>query len=180
MRVGGTQPLIVATVGLSEEPFSQLVDWVGTWLVSREERVRAVVQHGTTPPPPLAACAPVLPFAELQMLLQQAHVVICAGGQRIVTEARAHGHIPVVVPRPQLLTDDMDRWDELVDLAASGRILLATDYDDFDAALARSLDAPRVVLHPAAGGRANRGTGDVIALDDYRARRAANGPAHQL
>jgi UDP-N-acetylglucosamine transferase subunit ALG13 len=134
------QPLLLVTVGTDHHPFVRLLGWVGRWSAAHPSW-QVEVQHGATPAPgygrPFAFCG----HDELQGLFAAADVVVTHGGPATISQARAAGHVPVVVPRQPALGEHVDEHQVLFArrLAAAGVVLLA----ETEAALAPALDAAR-------------------------------------
>lgn len=93
-------PLVLVLVGTDHHPFDRLIGWVDQWLAARRgAAVDCIVQHGTSRPSRGGRSRPYLDHDHLDSLMSQAAVVVCHGGPSTITEARRHGHLPLVVPR---------------------------------------------------------------------------------
>ncbi len=144
-------PLLLVTVGTDHHPFARLLDWVGRWAAAHPSW-QVEVQHGATPAPRYGHPFPFCGHDELQGLLVAADVVVTHGGPATITQARAAGHVPVVVPRQHALGEHVDDHQVLFArrLAAAGVVHLA----ETEAALAPAVDAARAgpdARRPAAG-----------------------------
>ena len=148
---GNEPPLLLVTVGTDHHPFIRLLDWVGRWSAAHPSW-QVQVQHGATRAPgygrPFAFCG----HDELQRLFATADVVVTHGGPATISQARAAGHVPVVVPRRPELGEHVDEHQVLFArrLAAAGVVHLA----EAEAALAPAVDAARAgpgARRPAAG-----------------------------
>ena len=135
---GSAPPLLLVTVGTDHHPFARLLDWVGRWSAAHPSW-QVEVQHGATPAPeygrPFAFCG----HDELQRLFAAADVVVTHGGPATISQARAAGHVPVVVPRRPELGEHVDEHQVLFArrLAAAGVVHLAGT----EGALATAVDA---------------------------------------
>jgi UDP-N-acetylglucosamine transferase subunit ALG13 len=86
-----------------------MVRWVDTWLASGpQERVRCLVQFGTSERPRLAEGKDYLPYGEMETAMAQALAVVCHGGPGSVMMARWLGKKPIVVPRRHGLGEHID------------------------------------------------------------------------
>lgn len=144
-------PLLLVTVGTDHHPFARLLEWVGRWAAAHPTW-QIEVQHGATPAPAYGRPFPFCEHEELQRLLAAADVVVTHGGPATITQARAAGHVPVVVPRQHALGEHVDDHQVLFArrLAAAGVVHLV----ETEAALAPALDAARGepgARRPAAG-----------------------------
>jgi UDP-N-acetylglucosamine transferase subunit ALG13 len=145
-------PVLLVTVGTDHHPFARLLDWVGRWSAAHPSW-QVEVQHGASPAPGYGHAFAFCEHAELQRLLAAADVVVTHGGPATISQARAAGHAPVVVPRQPALGEHVDDHQVLFArrLAAAGVVHLA----ETEAALGPALDAARAgpgARRPAAGG----------------------------
>ncbi len=100
---------MLATVGTDHHPFDRLVTWVDEWAARQDpQRVRCLVQSGTSTPARHAESFATLPYDDLAALLAQADVVVCHGGPGTIMECRAVGLRPVSVPRRAELGEHVD------------------------------------------------------------------------
>jgi len=133
------RPLVAVLLGTDHHAFDRLV----ALAESASETMNAdwFVQHGYSTRPTLLPASPMLAVDELQDLLLRARAVVTHGGPGLIMEARAAGHVPVVVPRDPALHEHVDghqlRFTERI--ARDGLIRRATTREEFDAALARAL-----------------------------------------
>ena len=100
-------PLLLVTVGTDHHPFARLLDWMGRWSAAHPSW-QVEVQHGATPAPGYGHCFAYCGHDELQRLFATADVVVTHGGPATITQARAAGHVPVVVPRLPGLGEHVD------------------------------------------------------------------------
>ena len=132
--------MLLVTVGTDHHPFARLLDWVGRWSAAHPTW-QIEVQHGATPAPGYGRCFAFCGHDELQQLFASADVVVAHGGPATITQARAAGHVPVVVPRQPALGEHVDDHQVLFArrLGAAGVVHLA----ETEAALAGAVDAAR-------------------------------------
>lgn len=131
-------PTVLVMVGTDFHPFDRLLDWIDDWLAGSGSGVRCVVQHGASRAPRLADGQAYLGYADLQTAMDSADVVVCHGGPATITEARAHGHRPICVPRDPALGEHIDGHQQRFArrLAEAGLVTLA----ETPAALTAALD----------------------------------------
>ena len=146
-------PLLLVTVGTDHHPFERLLDWVGRW-AGAHPSWQVDVQHGAARAPAFGRCFDYCGHDELQLLFAAADVVVTHAGPATITQARAAGHVPVVVPRLPSLGEHVDDHQVLFArrLAAAGVVQLA----ETEAALPVAVDASRAGAHadrPAVGGQ---------------------------
>ncbi|MCW2780140.1 MAG: hypothetical protein JWR35_589 [Marmoricola sp.] len=92
-----TRPLVAVFLGTDHHRFDRLAGWVAE--LSQSTDLDWFLQSGFTPCPPGVHGSGMLGIEELQDLLRRADAVVTHGGPGLIMEARAAGHIPVVVPR---------------------------------------------------------------------------------
>lgn len=149
---------VLAMVGTDVHRFDRLVEWLERWHAGRDAlapEVRLVVQHGRSRAPRLADAAPFLAHDELQRAMTEADLVVCHGGPATITEARRHGHLPIVVPRDPTRDEHVDDHQQLFSrrLGAAGMVRLAESEADLVAALDRGVADPRTYALSADPGR---------------------------
>jgi UDP-N-acetylglucosamine transferase subunit ALG13 len=127
---------VLVLVGTDHHPFDRLVTWVDAWATAHPE-ASVVVQYGRSQEPQVAEGHPFLEREQMLAAISEADVVVCHGGPATISEARAAGHLPVVVPRNPAYGEHVDdhqmrfsSW-----LAAKGMVVLCTEPDDLAAAL---------------------------------------------
>lgn len=131
-------PLVAVLLGTDHHQFDRLL----TWVADEECRpARWFVQHGSTALPPGVKGTPMLGMDELADLLVRADAVVTHGGPGLIMEARAAGHLPVVVPRDPALHEHVDGHQQLFTtrLADAGMIDRAVRRDEFVDAVNRAL-----------------------------------------
>lgn len=137
-------PLVLVTVGTDHHRFDRLMDWTERWLAGNDHRARCVVQHGTSRPPAGAECYDMLSHEKLQLLMREAAAVVCQGGPGAITECRAAGRLPIVVPRTVTLGEHVDdhqmRFTQV--LQRNGRAVRALTEQELAAHLVAALATP--------------------------------------
>lgn len=99
-------PLLAVLLGTDHHPFPRLVNWVSA--VNHGDNVDVFVQHGHTGLPAGLAGQAMLDQRALTALLERANAVVTHGGPGLIMEARAAGHLPVVVPRDPRRREHVD------------------------------------------------------------------------
>jgi UDP-N-acetylglucosamine transferase subunit ALG13 len=153
MNGSAALPLVFVTVGTDHHPFDRLVRWVDAWLsAGPADRVRCVVQFGTSTTPSLAEARQYLPYDELEALMGEATAVVCHGGPGSVMAARWRGTKPIVVPRRHGRGEHVDDHQLVFSrrMAAEGEILLVEEESDFRRVLDGVLDGSVSLDLPAA------------------------------
>jgi UDP-N-acetylglucosamine transferase subunit ALG13 len=89
---------VFAALGTDYHPFGRAVSWLDAWQQAHPDS-EVFVQHGSSPAPTAAGGAAFLDHDSLQQRLRTSDVVVCHGGPATISEARAAGHVPVVLPR---------------------------------------------------------------------------------
>jgi UDP-N-acetylglucosamine transferase subunit ALG13 len=137
-------PLLLVTLGTDHHPFARLLEWVGRWSAANPSW-QVEVQHGATPAPGYGRCFAYCGHDELQRLFAAADAVVAHAGPATISQARAAGHVPVVVPRQRALREHVDDHQVLFArrLEAAGAVHLA----ETEAALATAVDAARAGAH---------------------------------
>ena len=140
---------LFATVGTDHHRFDRMIEWVETWAADHGVAPEQVlIQKGTSDTPTQCRSVDYFSSAELVAELDQADVVVCHGGPSTIMEARARGHVPIVMPRDPARSEHVDGHQQAfaAHLARHDAIHLADSPDTLGA----GIDA---VL--AAGGRAD-------------------------
>jgi UDP-N-acetylglucosamine transferase subunit ALG13 len=130
--------LVLAMVGTDVHRFDRLVEWLERWQAGRSDGPTVVVQYGHSRTPSLPDAVAFLGHDELQRAMAEATLVVSHGGPATITEARRHGHLPIVVPRDPAHHEHVDNHQQLFArrLAAAGMIRLC----ETEAELADALD----------------------------------------
>ncbi len=139
-------PLVLVSVGTDHHPFDRLVEWVQEWVATRPPgSVRCVLQSGSSrlhePGGGQLVAVPLLGHERLVELMREASVVVCHAGPSTITQARACGHRPLVVPRDPGLGEHVDDHQQLfaARMGAAGLVELVIDRPSLHAALDRAL-----------------------------------------
>jgi UDP-N-acetylglucosamine transferase subunit ALG13 len=163
--VGGTRgdpPLLFVTVGADRRPFPRLLRWVGAWAADHP-RWRVEVQHAATPAPRFGHAVAYLRPDRARTLLRAAAVVVTQAEPATIAQARAVGHVPVVVPREPGLGEDVDDDQVLLArrLGAAGVVWPVESEAGLEGAITAALNAAagsRTGAQGLAGGTPSRGT----------------------
>jgi UDP-N-acetylglucosamine transferase subunit ALG13 len=135
---------VLVTVGTDVHRFDRLMDWLESWYAARPDHPTMVIQHGRSRPPAIPGGAPFLEHDRLTEAMARARVVVTHGGPASITEARRHGHVPLVVARDPAYKEHVDDHQMLfaARMAAAGVIRLCTSADELGAALDRGIADP--------------------------------------
>jgi UDP-N-acetylglucosamine transferase subunit ALG13 len=104
---------VLAMVGTDVHSFDRLVGWLERWYASRSDAPTLLVQYGHSRTPELPDAVPFLGHEELQRAMAEATLVVSHGGPATITEARRHGHLPIVVPRDPVHREHVDNHQQL-------------------------------------------------------------------
>lgn len=100
-------PAAFVSVGTDFHPFDRLVSWVDQ-LAADQPATGWLMQHGYTRAPKVAAGQQFLVADDIKQAFAAAPFVVTHGGPATVTEARKHGHLPIVVPRDPAYGEHVD------------------------------------------------------------------------
>ena len=150
LRQRGASPerrTVLAMVGTDVHRFDRLVDWLERWHAGRAgatPQARLIVQYGRSRAPRLPDAVPFLAHDELQRVMTEADLVVCHGGPATITEARRHGHLPIVVPRDPTHHEHVDDHQQLFArrLGTAGMVRLAESEADLVEALDKGVADP--------------------------------------
>jgi UDP-N-acetylglucosamine transferase subunit ALG13 len=122
--------MIFVTVGTHEQPMDRLFRELERLAADGAIREPIRVQSGYTQFPfKHCAAQPLMPFQEIERSMRDARLVISHGGPATITQARAFGKTPIVVPRQARFDEHVN--DHQVDfcrrLHSLGLILLVED-----------------------------------------------------
>ncbi len=136
--------LVLATVGTDHHHFNRLASWAGRLAVSQPD-LHVVLQHGVTRPPEGVEAHVMLGPEALRSMLARADAVVTHGGPGSIMDARAAGHVPVVVPRERQRGEHVDDHQVRFStrLAKLGEVRLAQDESAFRWELAQALNVGR-------------------------------------
>lgn len=140
------RPLVAVLLGTDHHPFDRLVEYAEA--TTAWTTADWFVQHGFTARPDQLPSATMLGVDELGDLLRRARAVVTHGGPGLIMEARAAGHVPVVVPRDPAYGEHVDdhQLRFTARIARDRLIRRATDLDQFESALAQALMTGRLDL----------------------------------
>lgn len=141
---------VLVTVGTDHHPFDRLIQWVDSWAVAHPTHP-CLVQRGTSVRPRTCASDEYVAYDDLIESMDASTVIVTHGGPATIMEARAHGRLPVVVPRRPDLGEHVDdhqirfsHW-----MAGRKQILLAETVDDLHQHLDRAFSDPATArIHP--------------------------------
>ncbi|MBU2073296.1 MAG: glycosyl transferase family 28 [Actinobacteria bacterium] len=166
-----TGPLVAVLVGTDHHDFSRLVGWVHD-LAARPARhgledASWTLQHGATPVvrpfPPAVRAVELLGIHELEDLLSRAAAVVTHGGPGLIMEARALGHLPLVVPRDPRLGEHVDDHQQRFArrAAEAGLVQAVGSVEELAMGLRRRIRRPADVARsrPAMAGAGAAGSG---------------------
>lgn len=137
------EPLVAVLVGTDHHPFERLVVWVSA--LAETGDARWFVQHGTTELPEGLDGSPMLAPVPLKELLILADAVVCHAEPDLIIEARAVGHVPVVVARDPMLGEHVGDHQQrfLGHLGRRDLVVPATTLAELDAAVGQTLAGSR-------------------------------------
>lgn len=145
--------LVLGLVGTDHHRFDRFVDWVDAAAFVHPD-VDFIIQHGTSRAPLVAEGRSYLPHAELIDLLRRADAVVCHGGPGTISDARAAGLVPVVLPRDPARGEHVDghqlRFAALV--GDAGLTATALTQADFEEKLSIALGRARRLPAPSSDG----------------------------
>jgi len=152
-------PLLLVVVGTDHHPFNRVVSWVERWLLEGgRDRVRCVLQYGTSRAPAITDARDYLDHAELQALMRDADVIVSHGGPATIMECRRTGHLPIVVPRDHQLGEHVDEHQRrFAQRLSAGKTVVLCESEEalraaLDSALARPADFRLATPSAAASG----------------------------
>lgn len=136
-------PQVLAVVGTDRHRFDRLMDWLERWYHAGAA-TRLVVQHGFSRRPDVPEAVDFLGHDALQEAMSTADLVVSHGGPATVTEARRHGHLPLVVPRDPVRGEHVDAHQQQFAqrLGDAGMVALCPDEETLVAALERGVAEP--------------------------------------
>lgn len=105
-RKGCESGIIFVTVGTDHHAFDRLLGWIERWAPTYGGEV--VVQYGSGRVPRHVEAVDYLSYAKMHEHFERALAVVCAGGPGTIMGARAHGRLPIVVPRVAALGEVVD------------------------------------------------------------------------
>jgi UDP-N-acetylglucosamine transferase subunit ALG13 len=142
MSAAPDRPLVFVTIGTDHHRFDRLMTLMADWAAGHPD-VDVLIQRGHTPAPPGVEAAAFMTVEEVTEAYRRATAVVCHGGPSTIMEARAAGHVPIVVARDPQFGEHVDAH-QLRFAARVGEEGLATTAQTPDAlasALERALAA---------------------------------------
>ncbi|HEU4421595.1 MAG TPA: glycosyltransferase [Pilimelia sp.] len=135
---------VLVMVGTDVHAFDRLLDWLERWFAGRSDEPALVVQYGHSRTPTLPHVVAFLGHDELQRAMAEATLVVSHGGPATITEARRHGHLPIVVPRDPAHREHVDNHQQLFArrLAVAGMVRLCETEVELADALDKGLADP--------------------------------------
>jgi UDP-N-acetylglucosamine transferase subunit ALG13 len=135
---------VLVAVGTDAHRFDRLMDWLETWYAARPDRPTMLVQHGSSRGPAIPGAMPFLAHEGLLRAMAEARIVVTHGGPATITEARRHGHVPIVVARDPAYQEHVDdhQMRFAARMAGRGVIRLCTTAGELSASLERGLAYP--------------------------------------
>jgi UDP-N-acetylglucosamine transferase subunit ALG13 len=173
-----TDPLdVLASVGTDVHRFDRLMTWLERWHATRPAPPAMLVQHGSSRAPAIPGATAFLDHDSLGDAMGRARVVVTHGGPASITEARRHGHCPVVVARDPAYAEHVDDHQLLFTarLARLGLIRLCATAEDLGAAIDETTSGAGSRPEPAvsradAAIRVGRIVDDLVAIRRRRRR----------
>ncbi|MCY0905710.1 glycosyltransferase [Arthrobacter sp. H14-L1] len=98
---------IIVLVGTDHHPFARLIDWADGWAGANPQDT-VTVQYGHSAAPAVAAGSSFFSPGLLDGLMGTSDIVIMHGGPASISEARAAGHLPLVLPRDPQFGEHVD------------------------------------------------------------------------
>ncbi len=140
---GSDHPDVVVSLGTDHHTFDRLVRWIDDYARRRPD-LRVLVQHGHSNAPDRATGTPFLAGDELTEAMRAATVVVTHGGPGTITQARAAGHLPVVVARDPELEEHVDDHQLLFvkRIEEAGRVRACSTAQQLHAFIDRALESP--------------------------------------
>lgn len=140
---GSDHPDVVVSLGTDHHAFDRLVRWIDDY-ARRHPDLRVLVQHGHSGAPSRALGTPFLPGDELSEAMRAATVVVTHGGPGTITQARAAGHLPVVVARDPELEEHVDNHQLLFvkRVEEAGRVRACSTAQQLHAFMDKALESP--------------------------------------
>ena len=158
-----TRPLVAVCLGTDHHPFNRLITWIDQF--SNDSPWDWYIQHGHTILPATLSGASLMSVGGLHGLLKRADAVVTHGGPGLIMEARAAGHVPIVVPRNPELGEHVDGHQQrfVAHIADSGLITSVATRNQLRTAISRALTTDGAVPPDGdPGASAVRRFGDLV------------------
>jgi UDP-N-acetylglucosamine transferase subunit ALG13 len=154
MTCGSPSLDVLAVVGTDVHRFDRLMDWLEGWYAARRDRPAMLVQHGSSRAPAIPGATAFLEHDRLTDAMARARVVVTHGGPASITEARRHGHVPVVVARDPAYGEHVDDHQLLfaARMAALGVVRLCATAGELAGSLELGLEDPATLTTTAGAG----------------------------
>jgi len=135
---------VLVSVGTDVHRFDRLMEWLEAWYATRPDQPAVLIQHGSSRAPAIGGATPFLSHDELDAAMAGARVIVTHGGPASITEARRHGHVPIVVARDPSYDEHVDNHQMLFTarMAGLGLIRLCTTEEDLTEAVDKGLADP--------------------------------------
>lgn len=168
---------VLVMVGTDVHAFDRLLTWLERWYANRSDEPALLLQYGHSRTPDLPGSVAFLGHEQLQRAMAEAILVVSHGGPATITEARRHGHLPIVVPRDPTHREHVDNHQQLFArrLATAGMVRLCESEVELADALDKGLADPSAYAL-AADSRAQDARTEAVArvgqiVDDLVAQR---------
>jgi len=121
------------------------MEWIDLSLDRLDGRLRLLVQHGTSSPPPRPETVDYMTYSEMKEALEAAAVVVSHAGPGTIMMTLAAGKMPIVVPRQGDLGEHVDNHQVAFArrVAETQTICLAEEYGQFLEMLTAAVEDPR-------------------------------------
>lgn len=129
--------MIFVTVGTHEQQFNRLVEYMDMWAENHDEKV--IIQSGySTYEPKNCEWKKLLPYDEMNNLIEQARIVITHGGPSSFVAPLMIGKTPIVIPRKNEFGEHVNDHQVIFSRAISeryGNIIVVEDIERLGATL---------------------------------------------
>lgn len=141
-RKAKERPLVFVSVGTDHHRFDRLLATIAKWAQSHPE-VAVLAQTGHTPPPEGLDAVAFMDRADLGATFARATAVVCHGGPSTIMEARAAGHVPIVVARDPDRGEHVDghQMRFVSQISGQGIIAAVQEPDEISDAVSRAVEA---------------------------------------
>jgi UDP-N-acetylglucosamine transferase subunit ALG13 len=135
------RPLVFVSIGTDHHRFDRLLAMIATWARAHPE-VAVLAQTGHTPPPDGLDAVAFMAPEDVAAAFGRAAAVVCHGGPSTIMEARAAGHVPVVVARDPGLGEHVDAHQMrfVTQIAGHGTVAAVQEADALADALGHALE----------------------------------------
>ena len=135
------RPLVFVSVGTDHHRFDRLLAMMLDWSRAHPD-IAVLAQTGHTPPPDGLDGVAFMAPEDVEAAFGRARAVVCHGGPSTIMEARAAGHVPVVVARDPGRGEHVDghQMRFIAQIADHGIVAAAQAPDGLAAALGHALE----------------------------------------